>query len=190
MNSLHPSARRVRLLALGLAGLLLSTAVAAQKAVLPPDPALQAMNVMRLGDRLITAGQPDRQSLATLREREGVQAVIYLAPSTARDAVAEEPALLAAQGIEFVHIPIPWEAPTAEHAQAFRAAMNRLRDRKVLVHCQANMRASALTFLWRVLDGGVPLAEAHADLKRIWTPDGPWRAVVDAQLKPAGLALP
>ncbi|MFM1886508.1 MAG: hypothetical protein RL026_1665 [Pseudomonadota bacterium] len=169
--------------ALLLAGLALaSAALRAQQAVLPPDPTLKAMNVQRLEPRLVLAGQPDAASLATLRERDGIEAVIYLAPSSSRDAVAEEPALLARQGIEFVHIPIPWEKPEPQHLQAFRAAMNRLKDRKVLVHCQGNYRASALTYVWRVLDAGVDPAVAKRDLQAMWTPAGPWKTLVDDAL--------
>ena len=154
----------------------------AQEAVLPPDPALKAINVQRLGPRLILSGQPDAASLASLREKEGIEAVIYLAPSSSRGAIAEEPALLARQGIEFVHIPVPWDKPEAQHLQAFRAAMDRLKGRRVLVHCQGNYRASAMTYVWRVLDDKADPTQALRDLQAMWTPVGPWKTLIDGAL--------
>ena len=109
--------------------------------------ALTAPNVVAISDRLVTAGQPSREALAAL-SAEAFQAVIYLAPSTVFDAVKDEPEIVARQGIEFVHIPIPFGAPTAAHADALAAALDRLKGKKVLVHCQVNMRASTLVFLY------------------------------------------
>jgi len=37
-----------------------------------------------------------------------------------------EPALLVRQGIGFVHLPVPWDMPEAQHLQAFRRAVLRL----------------------------------------------------------------
>jgi len=154
----------------------------AQEAVLPPDPTLKALNVQRLGPHLVLSGQPDAASLASLREKESIEAVIYLAPSSSRGAIAEEPALLARQGIEFVHIPVPWDKPEAQHLQAFRAAMDRLKGRRILVHCQANYRASAMTYVWRVLDDKADPTQALRDLQAMWTPAGPWKTLIDGAL--------
>ena len=45
-------------------------------------------------------------------------------------------------------------------------------ERRTLVHCFANFRASAFTYLYRTLRLGVPEAEARADLETIWTEEG------------------
>jgi hypothetical protein len=51
---------------------------------------------------------------------------------------------------------VSWQQPTYEDFALFSAVMNGARDRKVLVHCQLNMRASAFTFLYRVVHERVP----------------------------------
>ena len=109
-----------------------------------------APNVVIISPTLVTAGQPTRESLQRLKA-EGYVAVISLAPGDTADAVKDQAEILAAQGIEFVHIPIPWQAPEAKHLQATAAALNRLQGQKVLLHCQMNMRASALAFLYRTV---------------------------------------
>lgn len=143
---------------------------------------LAAPNVVAITPHLVTSGQPSPQALSTLGHL-GFQAVIYLAPSTVPDAVANEPELLAKQGIEFVHIPIPFGAPAEAHALAVSAALTRLQPKKVLVHCQVNMRASTLVFLHRVLRGNESPELAYEAVVKVWSPAGAWRELLLAQLR-------
>ena len=66
---------------------------------------MTAPNVVSIDARLVTSGQPSAQALGELGA-EGFEAVIYLAPSSVSDAVADEPRILAKQGIEWVHLPL------------------------------------------------------------------------------------
>src|SRR6187549_3252807 len=115
-----------------------------------PVAGIVAPNVVVATPLLVTAGQPDRASLLKLKS-EGYAAVISLAPGNTADAVRDEAEILKAQGIEFVHVPIPWQKPEASHLEATAAALKRYQGQKVLVHCQMNMRASAVTFLYRAI---------------------------------------
>lgn len=156
----------------------------------PPVPVagIVAPNVRVISPLLVTAGQPDRASLQRLKA-EGYAAVISLAPGDTRDAVPDQAAILAEQGIEYVHIPIPWQTPEAKHLDAMAAAMQKLKGRKVLVHCQMNMRASALTFLYRAIHEKEDPAKAWGDVKPLWTPTNQWAAFIDAQLQAHGIAF-
>jgi len=145
-----------------------------------------APNVRVISPLLVTAGQPDRSSLQRLKA-EGYAAVISLAPGNTPDAVPDQAEILAAQGVEFVHIPIPWQAPEARHLDAMAAAMQRLKGKKVLVHCQMNMRASALTFLYRTIYEKEDPATAWGDVKSLWTPTNQWAEFIDAQLHAHGI---
>jgi hypothetical protein len=60
--------------------------------------------------------------------------------------------------------------------------MNGARDRKVLVHCQLNMRASAFTFLYRVVHEQVPPQQALEALRAVWIPRDQWADFVAAVL--------
>lgn len=151
-----------------------------------PVAGIVAPNVRVISPLLVTAGQPDRTSLQRLKA-EGYDAVISLTPGDARDAIPDQAAILAAQGVEYVHIPIPWQSPEAKHLEDMTAAMQRLKGRKVLVHCQMNMRASALTFLYRTIHEKEDPARAWGDVKALWTPAGQWGAFIDAQLKAHGI---
>ncbi|TAG78371.1 MAG: hypothetical protein EAZ21_12840 [Betaproteobacteria bacterium] len=83
--------------------------------------------------------------------KDGVDAMIYLAPLSVPDAVKNETGLLATQGIEFVHIPKPFGAPTEAHFEQVSAAVSRLKNKRVLTDGQVNILASTIVFLYRVL---------------------------------------
>jgi protein tyrosine phosphatase (PTP) superfamily phosphohydrolase (DUF442 family) len=146
---------------------------------------LVAPNVVPIDARLVTAGQPRAAALANLGEL-GFHAVICLAPPTVSDAVRDEPELLRRQGIDYVNIPIPFDAPGRDHVDGFFAAMAHFASRKVLVHCQVNLRASSMTFLHRVIVGRVAPEVAYEAVARVWSPNGVWRILLVDQLRRNG----
>jgi protein tyrosine phosphatase (PTP) superfamily phosphohydrolase (DUF442 family) len=167
-----------RTVTLSVFACLWSTTAAAQ--------VLAAPNVVVINSNLVTSGQPTAETLAGLAEK-GFRAVIYLAPSSVPDAVKNEAELVTKQGLEFVHIPIPFGSPTEAHFESLAAALHRLHDQKVLVHCQVNMRASTMVFLHRVIKGKENPAVAWESVTRVWSPEGPWKQLVLAQLAKHGV---
>jgi protein tyrosine phosphatase (PTP) superfamily phosphohydrolase (DUF442 family) len=149
---------------------------------------LQAPNVVPISADLVTSGQPTAEALAHLSE-QGFGAVIYLAPPTVSDAVPAEADLVRKQGMEFVNIPIPFNKPTSADFQAFVSAMRKFSGRKVLVHCQVNMRASSMTFLYRVVSQGEKPEQAYESVAKVWSPQGPWKDLLVAELRNAGIAF-
>jgi hypothetical protein len=81
-------------------------------------------------------------------------------------------------GMDYVHIPVIWDQPTASDFYAFAGSMQREPDRKTLLHCQVNYRASAFSFLYRVLYEDVSVAEAKADMNSVWQPNETWRQLI------------
>lgn len=164
-----------------LASLLLCTSVLALSQTRLPD----APNVVPITDRLITSGQPQAAALGLLA-KQGFGAVIYLAPSTVPDAVANEAEIVQAQGMQYVNIPIKFNNPTAADFDAFIAAMAQLQDRKVLVHCQVNMRASSMVFLYRVIVLKQSAETAYEAVAKVWSPEGVWKDFIVSQLRKYG----
>src|SRR5687767_1253377 len=107
-----------------------------------------APNVVEISPRLVTSGQPTAENLANLKTM-GFEAVIYLAPPTVQDAVRDEPLIVTRQGLTYVNIPIRFDHPTEADFETFAGVLTGLGSRKVLVHCQINLRASSLVFLYR-----------------------------------------
>lgn len=151
-------------------------------------PSIEAPNVVAISPRVVTSGQPTAKALSGLAE-QGFKAVIYLAPPTVSDAIPGEGDIVRGQGLEFVNIPIPFGEPTEADFAQFVEAMDRFRDRKVLVHCQVNMRASTMTFLYRVIVGGEAPGNAYESVARVWSPQGPWKKLIVSELRKAGIAF-
>lgn len=145
---------------------------------------IQAPNVISISPRLVTSGQPTADALSRL-VAQGFGAVIYLASPTAPTAVPSEADIVRRQGLEFVNIPIKSGKPTTADFRAFAAAMDKFRDRKVLVHCQTNMRASSMTFLYRVIVDHENPEEAFDAVAQVWSPDGSWKRLIITQLRQA-----
>ena len=102
---------------------------------------------------------------------------MYLVPPGASDAVAGEADIVRAQGMDFMQLPMRWEPPTDADFDAFAAAMKRLRDGKVLVHCQINLRASTMTFLYRAITLREPVDKAYDNVTAVWSPNAGVEAV-------------
>jgi len=156
----------------------LSLLVAGQAHAAPATPP----NLVALTGQLVTSGQPSAAWLATVAE-QGFEAVVYLAPPTVSDAVRDEALIVGRQGLVFVNIPIRFEAPTERDFDTFAAQMRALQGRRVLVHCQVNMRASTLSFLYRVIVEKVEPRQAFDSVAQVWTPSGPWKQLMLEQLR-------
>jgi len=155
---------------------------------LAQQPALKAPNVVPITASLVTSGQPPAETLAELAA-QGFEAVVYLAPPSVGDAVRDEAVIVGKQGLVFVNIPIKFGNPTEQDYEAVAAVLDALGKRKVLVHCQVNMRASAMVFLYRVIAKKEDPQRAYESVARVWVPEGPWMRLIKAQLRKNGIAF-
>ena len=142
---------------------------------------LAAPNVVEISPRLVTSGQPSAEALAGLKA-QGFEAVIYLAPPTVHDAVRDEQVIVTRQGLVFINIPIRFDNPTDSDFEQFASALGGLGKRKVLVHCQINLRASVMVFLYRAIVLEEEPRMAYESVTGVWSPDGPWRRLIKDQL--------
>jgi uncharacterized protein (TIGR01244 family) len=121
----------------------------------------------RLSEGATTSGKLSPEDPARLAA-VGVRHVVNLALDSHEDALASEAEMLAAAGISYTHIPIPFDAPDEVHYAAFKAALAGV-DGPVHVHCIMNWRVSALFYrLHR--EHGMPEAEARALMQQQWDP--------------------
>jgi protein tyrosine phosphatase (PTP) superfamily phosphohydrolase (DUF442 family) len=146
-----------------------------------------APNRVDVSGTLLTSGQPTREFLQALKS-EGVEAVVYLAPPTVSDALADEGRIVGSQGIAFVNIPMDFQRPIAADFEIFTRVMQALAPRKVFVHCQMNFRASSMVFLHRVITLKEPPDKAWESVQRAWVPNATWKAYILATLRSHGVA--
>jgi len=134
-----------------------------------------------VGERLGTAGQPSQAQFPMIHEA-GFEVVINLALPTSDNALPDEGSIVTSLGMSYVHIPVDFKAPARQDFRAFCQVMEAFADRRIFVHCAANMRVSAFVFLFRVLRQGVARSEAECDLHAIWRPDEVWSQFIETQL--------
>jgi protein tyrosine phosphatase (PTP) superfamily phosphohydrolase (DUF442 family) len=140
-------------------------------------------NYQFLTERLSSSGMPKAEQMKAAAEA-GTQIVINLAPSTVRDALPNEDALVESLGMKYIQIPVDWNHPIRQNLDDFFQAMDEHKDQKVLVHCQANYRASSFIMLYRVLRLGWKEEDAVQIMEKMWNPeDFPvWQKFLDENL--------
>lgn len=121
----------------------------------------------RLSSRVTTSGRIEDADIARLKAI-GVTHVINLALDDHPEALADEDEKLAAEGILYTHIPVPFDAPGEDHFHAFMDALGAI-EAPVHVHCIANWRVSAFFYRYH-LSRGMAEAEARALMERQWSP--------------------
>jgi uncharacterized protein (TIGR01244 family) len=124
----------------------------------------------RLDDRTTTSGRLEGRDVTRLAGI-GVRHVINLAMDDSPDALPDEAAKLAAAGIGYTHIPIPFDAPEERHFTEFCAAINEASDAPLHVHCIMNWRVSAFFYRLNRDHRGMAESEARALMHQQWAPE-------------------
>lgn len=130
----------------------------------------ESYNFRRIDERLSTSGLVDPEQLSSLRA-EGYDAVINLLPGSSEYAVPEEERIVRNQGIDYVYVPVDFDAPTSADLDAFADAMDARTRQKIHVHCAANYRVSAFYGLYAQRRGLWTEGEADELIRSIWNPD-------------------
>lgn len=123
----------------------------------------------RLTGDVTTSGRLEEHDIVRLAAL-GVKQVINLALDSHPDALADEGAKLAAAGIGYTHIPVPFDAPDDTHFAEFCAALEQ-GPKPVHVHCIMNWRVSAFFYRLHRDHQGMAELEARALMAQQWEPD-------------------
>lgn len=145
------------------------------------------INYREYSATLSSSGQPDANQLGYLRDA-GFERVVFLAFSDHEDAVPNEDRIVKNLGMDYVHIPVDWSAPSMSDFYSFAGALQREPNKKTVVHCQVNFRASAFTFMYRVIYENVPVDQAKEDMNTVWVPNATWRALIFSTLEENGIS--
>ena len=141
-------------------------------------------NHLQVSDTLHSSGMPTFEQISSLA-KDGVQVVINLATSKSEGGVPNEKELIEAQHIVYYSIPVDWDNPSMDDLNRFAAIMDKHKHEKILVHCQANYRATGFIALYRFNRLGWSEENAFRDLRKIWNPaDYPiWQKFIQKSLK-------
>jgi protein tyrosine phosphatase (PTP) superfamily phosphohydrolase (DUF442 family) len=163
-------------------------AALAATVLLAAQPAAAQKNIsnyLEYSPSFASSGQPSEAQFAALRDL-GFERVVYIAWNDHDKSLAHEDRVVKSLGMEYLHIPVDWDAPAASDFYLFAGAMQRAPRKKTLVHCQVNFRASAFSFLYRVIYENVAIAEAKHAMNKVWTPNETWRDLIFQVLEENG----
>ena len=150
-----------------------------------PVSVLDVYNFRQTAPDLATSGQPTEEHLGAIAAA-GYNVVVNLAlHDDPRYSLRDEATSVRALGLDYVHIPVQFGAPTEGDLLAFFDAMDRNSDRRVWVHCAANMRVTAFVGLYRVLRLRWAQEDAFSLMRTVWKPDQVWSAFITLQLAKA-----
>jgi len=141
-------------------------------------------NYLYYNEKLSSSGMPKPEQLTSVAEA-GVEVVINLATSKSEGAIPNEGELVDGLGMEYIHIPVDWDNPIAKDLDDFLNAMDRHNEKKILVHCQANYRATGFVALYRILRLGWKPEDAFVDMHKIWDEDKYpiWKKFIECTIK-------
>ena len=147
------------------------------------SPALEKIhNFIQVSEKIATAGQPTAEQFAEIKAA-GYEVVVNLAMPNSTNAIANEKELVETQGMEYVSLPVVWEAPTLDDIDRFFNVLEENSERPVFVHCALNMRVSAFMYLYRRIQQQVRGDVAIETMNQIWTPNDTWQAFIDQVLE-------
>ena len=132
-------------------------------------------NFLWISGELGTSGQPAAGQFADIAEA-GYEVVINIDSATA---VPEEDELVTSKGMQYVHIPVIWQAPKQSDLDLVFEVLDACKGKRVFLHCAANARVSTFVYLYRVSRLGVDPAEAREKLALVWEPKGVWKEFLD-----------
>ena len=153
----------------------------ASPASLAGEPIDRIQNYFALPLSIGTSGQPTTQQIKDI-EAAGFDVVVNLAMPDSDNALANEGALVSENGMTYVHIPVPWDAPNANHLAQFFGVMDAMlaQNKKIWVHCAANYRASAFSYKYLIMNQRLSEPESTTPLLTKWLPymDEAWQEIM------------
>ena len=127
------------------------------------------INFFQITDTIGTGGQPSVSQLYDIAQN-GYDVVINLATHNSENAIENEGSIVASLGMTYIHIPVPFEAPTPDHLRKFFRFMNGLSEEKIFVHCAVNARVSAFVFKYLTMERKMQAEKATTPLLAQWLP--------------------
>ena len=140
----------------------------------PPAALAEIVNFRQYSDVFSSAGQPTAEQFQVVADA-GFERVVYIAFTNNQNALPDEDQIVKGLGMEYMQVPVDFNNPLPDEFYAFADSMRRNTDKKTLLHCQVNARATAFSFLYRVIYEDVPVAAAKADMNTVWQPNTVWR---------------
>jgi protein tyrosine phosphatase (PTP) superfamily phosphohydrolase (DUF442 family) len=138
-------------------------------------------NYIYISEHIASSGQPEEHQFKDIAEA-GYQLVINLAMPNSENAYPDEGYIVTTRKMNYVHIPVPFDAPNIEHLKMFIGVMKGFANKKIWVHCVVNKRVSAFLYQYERLVNGKSCEEAKKVMLQTWKPDNIWKSFMELTL--------
>ena len=142
------------------------------------DGLSQINNFHVISSSLSTAGNLNDTDITRLEEH-GFEVIIDLRILQPGDVESEQ---VLQSGMAYLNVPVSTKNPDKAALASFLRTMKQNEGKKVLVHCRSNKRASAMTYLYQVIDQGEDEAVAWQHVLAISEPNETWQAFIETAL--------
>lgn len=132
----------------------------------------------KVSDNLSCAGQPTEEQFRELVAGK-FDVIINLGLLDTKYSLPDEESLIDSLGMDYYHIPVIFEGPQISELAQFIYRMDQNPDKKVLVHCAANYRASAFVGLYLFAKAKLPEEELQDFVEDIWKPNTVWQKFLE-----------
>ena len=141
---------------------------------------MEINNRFQITPSICTSGQPTYVQFEEIAS-DGYECVINLAMPDHEQSIPSEGSIVSSFGMTYIHLPVPFDAPTKAHLDEFSALMDGLANKKVWVHCVVNARVSAFLFCYLQAKRGMSPVDAATPILRQWLPkmDATWRRFIE-----------
>lgn len=138
------------------------------------------LNTIIINDQIATSGQPSPVEFDLIAD-DGFSTVFNLAMPDSDNALPDEGGFVSEAGMSYIHLPVPFDAPTQEHLTKFIRFMKALDGEKVWVHCALNYRVSAFMYHYQRTVLKIPEKGCVAMIEE-WQPDDVWKTFLQLEI--------
>ena len=140
---------------------------------------MDILNQFKLTENIASSGQPSAAQFEGIAS-SGYQVVINLAMPDHENSIANEGSIVTSLGMTYMHIPVPFDAPTNDHLETFSGYMDALERQKVWVHCIVNARVSAFLFCYLQKNRGLSAKQSATPILEQWLSqmDDVWKGFI------------
>lgn len=143
---------------------------------------IDIFNFLKIDQILSTSGQPTEEQLSELAD-EGYEVIINLGlHNDPRYSLPDETELVTSLGMRYIHIPVEFDDPTEHDLESFFDVMESNENKKVHVHCAANMRVTAFLGLYFLIKQKKSKEESFEPMNSVWEPNEVWSSFISSML--------
>ena len=152
-----------------------------------PDPDMERIrNFVQISGNFGTAGQPSADQFPIIAEN-GYRHVFNIGMPDHPDALDNEGQLVSALGMNYIHIPVPFDNPSPDQVGFFCKMLSQISHEKVFIHCIMNYRVSAFMYHYLSKMEHRDDESARSVMFQKWNMDPVWKELMTWSSSDLGL---